>query len=178
MIVPRVSPNSTTSASWRWSSAAGRHVAVADAMRMSRATPASTTARCAIIRWALVARRQEFHASAGFGPWLVTADEIRSGQAVAPDPAERRGGPAYPDQRSHFRYPDDHCLFFVFMPLVPGDTISTGTPGRGRLRAQSTLCSSSRAMWSRSSLGHRHVPQYGHRRIWLSAPLQPALAAR
>ncbi len=73
---------------------------------------------------------KNFIATGGFGPWLVTADEI-------PDPSKltvigRLNGKEM--QRSGtdlliFDIPELIAYITTFTELVPGDVLSTGTPG-------------------------------------------------
>jgi 2-keto-4-pentenoate hydratase/2-oxohepta-3-ene-1,7-dioic acid hydratase in catechol pathway len=72
---------------------------------------------------------KNFPRTSGFGPWLVTADEI-------PDPGnlevETRinGKVVQRDSTSGFIFSVSRLISFVstFTPLAPGDIISTGTP--------------------------------------------------
>jgi 2-keto-4-pentenoate hydratase/2-oxohepta-3-ene-1,7-dioic acid hydratase in catechol pathway len=72
---------------------------------------------------------KNFPRTSGFGPWLVTADEI-------PDPGDLRvetrvnGTVMQSDSTSGFIFSVPRLIAYVsaFTPLAPGDIISTGTP--------------------------------------------------
>ncbi len=72
---------------------------------------------------------KNFLATGGFGPWLVTTDEI-------PDPTQltlstRLNGPQVQKTRTDdliFDLPTIVSYISGFTPLVPGDVIATGTP--------------------------------------------------
>jgi 2-keto-4-pentenoate hydratase/2-oxohepta-3-ene-1,7-dioic acid hydratase in catechol pathway len=76
-----------------------------------------------------VAAGKNFHATGGFGPWIVTADEI-------PDPAKlvlttRVNGTEMQHESIAdmiFDVPAIIAYVSTFTPLLPGDVISTGTP--------------------------------------------------
>ena len=73
---------------------------------------------------------KNFPGTGGFGPWLVTADEIA-------DPAgltvtTRLNGEVVQSQpTADMIFPIDRIIAYVsaFTPLSPGDVIATGTPG-------------------------------------------------
>jgi 2-keto-4-pentenoate hydratase/2-oxohepta-3-ene-1,7-dioic acid hydratase in catechol pathway len=72
---------------------------------------------------------KNFHATGGFGPWLVTYDEI-------PDPAGLQlrtrinGAEVQHGNTKDLIFDVPELISYVsgFTPLVPGDVISTGTP--------------------------------------------------
>lgn len=79
---------------------------------------------------------KNFHATAGFGPWLVTADDV-------PDPGNLairtllNGTEVQHGNTSDLIFDIPTIISYVsgFTPLAPGDVISTGTPeGVGFLR--------------------------------------------
>jgi 2-keto-4-pentenoate hydratase/2-oxohepta-3-ene-1,7-dioic acid hydratase in catechol pathway len=76
-----------------------------------------------------IAAGKNFYATGGFGPWIVTADEI-------PDPTRLRLETRLNGQRVQHTGIDD-LIFDIptlisycsqWTPLLPGDVISTGTP--------------------------------------------------
>jgi 2-keto-4-pentenoate hydratase/2-oxohepta-3-ene-1,7-dioic acid hydratase in catechol pathway len=76
-----------------------------------------------------VSAGKNFPRTSGFGPWLVTADEI-------PDPGDLtvetrlNGRVVQRDSTAGFIFSVPRLIAFVstFTPLAPGDVISTGTP--------------------------------------------------
>jgi 2-keto-4-pentenoate hydratase/2-oxohepta-3-ene-1,7-dioic acid hydratase in catechol pathway len=79
---------------------------------------------------------KNFHATAGFGPWLVTADDV-------PDPGKLalrtllNGTEVQHGNTSDLIFDIPTIISYIsgFTPLAPGDVISTGTPeGVGFLR--------------------------------------------
>ena len=73
---------------------------------------------------------KNFWRTGGFGPWLVTADEIQPGQTMTL--STRLNGQelqrATTDMMIH-SIPRQIEYISTFMPLEPGDVIVTGTPG-------------------------------------------------
>ncbi len=73
---------------------------------------------------------KNYFKTGGFGPWLVTADEIKPGQRLTV--STRLNGVEL--QRSHtdlmiHSIPKLIAYISSFTPLLPGDVIVTGTPG-------------------------------------------------
>jgi 2-keto-4-pentenoate hydratase/2-oxohepta-3-ene-1,7-dioic acid hydratase in catechol pathway len=79
---------------------------------------------------------KNFHATAGFGPWLVTADDIPDPGSL--DLSTRLNGVEVQHGNTRdliFDIPTIIAYVSGFTPLAPGDVISTGTPeGVGFLR--------------------------------------------
>ncbi len=73
---------------------------------------------------------KNFWKTGGFGPWMVTADEIKPGQCMTL--ITRLNGKemqrATTDMMIH-SIPRQIAYISTFMPLSPGDVIVTGTPG-------------------------------------------------
>ncbi|VTU22938.1 Ureidoglycolate lyase [Variovorax sp. PBS-H4] len=79
---------------------------------------------------------KNFHASGGWGPWLVTVDEVPdvNGLEVV---SRLNGREMQRDSVAHLIYSIAQIVAYVseFTPLAPGDLIATGTPaGVGSLR--------------------------------------------
>ena len=73
---------------------------------------------------------KNYYKTGGFGPWLVTADEIKPGQRLTV--STRLNGVEL--QHSHtdlmiHSIPKLIAYISTFTPLLPGDVIVTGTPG-------------------------------------------------
>ncbi len=79
---------------------------------------------------------KNFHASGGWGPWLVTTDEVPD--ATRLEVVSRLNGREMQrDRVAHLIYSVARIIAYVseFTPLAPGDVIATGTPaGVGFLR--------------------------------------------
>ena len=73
---------------------------------------------------------KNFYRTGGFGPWMVTADEIAPGQVMSL--VTRLNGQemqrATTDMMIH-GIPRQIAYISSFVPLLPGDVIVTGTPG-------------------------------------------------
>ena len=73
---------------------------------------------------------KNFYRTGGFGPWMVTADEIAPGQVMSL--VTRLNGQemqrATTDMMIH-SIPRQIAYISSFVPLLPGDVIVTGTPG-------------------------------------------------
>jgi 2-keto-4-pentenoate hydratase/2-oxohepta-3-ene-1,7-dioic acid hydratase in catechol pathway len=73
---------------------------------------------------------KNFYHTGGFGPWMVTADEIAPGQVMSL--VTRLNGQemqrATTDMMIH-GIPRQIAYISSFVPLLPGDVIVTGTPG-------------------------------------------------
>lgn len=115
----------------------GRHIAVAEAMDHvgGYACFNDGSVRDYQFKHSMPAGKN-FHASAGFGPWLVTADEI-------PEPGKLslrthlNGVEVQHGNTSDMIFDIPTIIAYVsdFTPLAAGDVISTGTPeGAGFLR--------------------------------------------
>jgi 2-keto-4-pentenoate hydratase/2-oxohepta-3-ene-1,7-dioic acid hydratase in catechol pathway len=72
---------------------------------------------------------KNFPRTSGFGPWLVTTDEIRD-PAVLDVRTRVNGTVVQDDSTSGFIFSIPRLISYVstFTPLAPGDIISTGTP--------------------------------------------------
>lgn len=76
-----------------------------------------------------VTQGKNFDSSGAIGPWIVTADEIKSFDDLSLETrvnAELRQS----DTTANLIFPFDHLIAYVssFMTLEPGDILSTGTP--------------------------------------------------
>ena len=73
---------------------------------------------------------KNFWRTGGFGPWMVTPDEIKPGQTLTL--STRLNGEVLPhattDMMRH-SIPRQIAYISTFIPLEPGDVIVTGTPG-------------------------------------------------
>ena len=73
---------------------------------------------------------KNFWRTGGFGPWMVTADEIKPGQTLTL--STRLNGVelqrATTDMMIH-SIPRQIAYISTFIPLEPGDVIVSGTPG-------------------------------------------------
>jgi 2-keto-4-pentenoate hydratase/2-oxohepta-3-ene-1,7-dioic acid hydratase in catechol pathway len=108
----------------------GRHIAKADALRHVFGYTCFNDGSVRDIQFKhSIAAGKNFHATGGFGPWIVTADEI-------PDPTRLRLVTRL-NGREVQRTGIDDLIFDIptliaycsqWTPLVPGDVISTGTP--------------------------------------------------
>lgn len=108
----------------------GRHIAAQDALShiAGYACFNDASVRDFQFKHSLTAGKN-FHATGGFGPWLVTADEI-------PDPAQlmlhtRLNGQQVQHTKVDdliFDIPTLIAYISAFTPLVAGDVIATGTP--------------------------------------------------
>ncbi len=78
---------------------------------------------------AQVTAGKNFHASGGWGPWIVTADEIDDVQALEVV-GRLNGREMQRDSIAHLIHSIDKLVAYVseFTPLAPGDVIATGTP--------------------------------------------------
>ncbi len=79
---------------------------------------------------------KNFHASGGWGPWLVTTDEVPDVTRLEVV-GRLNGREMQRDSVSHLIYSVAKIIAYVseFTPLLPGDVIATGTPaGVGFLR--------------------------------------------
>ncbi|MCW0234677.1 MAG: fumarylacetoacetate hydrolase family protein [Ferrovibrio sp.] len=73
---------------------------------------------------------KNFNATGGFGPWMVTADEIPDAQALAIQ--SRLNGQVMQSSNTElmtFNIRKIIKYVTTFTPLQPGDVIATGTPG-------------------------------------------------
>ena len=73
---------------------------------------------------------KNFPATAGFGPWLVTPDEV--GDLSNVRVTTRLNGEVVQDQPiGDMIFPIAKIVAYIsaFTPLAPGDVIATGTPG-------------------------------------------------
>jgi 2-keto-4-pentenoate hydratase/2-oxohepta-3-ene-1,7-dioic acid hydratase in catechol pathway len=76
-----------------------------------------------------IASGKNFEATGGFGPWMVTADEIEPGRALRL--ATRLNGETVQDSHTGhmiFSIPRLIAYASTIFTLVPGDVIATGTP--------------------------------------------------
>ena len=73
---------------------------------------------------------KNFHATGGFGPWMVTADEIADGEVLTLE--TRLNGQVMQHATTDmliFSIPEQIRYISSFTTLEPGDVIVTGTPG-------------------------------------------------
>jgi 2-keto-4-pentenoate hydratase/2-oxohepta-3-ene-1,7-dioic acid hydratase in catechol pathway len=76
-----------------------------------------------------VSAGKNFPRTSGFGPWLVTADEISDPAALKVE-TRVNGKVMQSDSTAGFIFSIPRLISFIstFTPLAPGDIISTGTP--------------------------------------------------
>lgn len=76
-----------------------------------------------------VTQGKNFDRSGSIGPWIVTADEIESFDAIELE-TRVNGEVRQSDSTANLIFPFDHLIGYIssFMTLEPGDIISTGTP--------------------------------------------------
>lgn len=76
-----------------------------------------------------VTQGKNFDRSGAIGPWIVTADEIGSFEALELE-TRVNGEARQKDSTANLIFPFDYLIAYVssFMTLEPGDIISTGTP--------------------------------------------------
>lgn len=72
---------------------------------------------------------KNFHRTGGFGPWIVSADEIPDPQALAIE-TRLNGEVVQQSHTSRMTYPVRELISYLsqITPLLPGDVIATGTP--------------------------------------------------
>ena len=73
---------------------------------------------------------KNFHATGGFGPWMVTADEFTPGEILTLE--TRLNGQVMQHATTDmliFSIPEQIAYISTFTTLEPGDVIVTGTPG-------------------------------------------------
>lgn len=76
-----------------------------------------------------VTQGKNFDSSGSIGPWIVTADEIGSFDALKLE-TRVNGEVRQSDSTANLIFPFEHLIGYIssFMTLEPGDIISTGTP--------------------------------------------------
>ena len=96
---------------------------------MLLAIAATWMARC-VTGSTLGYRWENWPATGGFGPWLVTADEIRDPQNLNIT-TRLNGQTVQQDNTSSMVYTIAELIAYIsmFSVLSPGDVILTGTPG-------------------------------------------------
>lgn len=72
---------------------------------------------------------KNFYRTGGFGPWIVSADEIPDPQALAIE-TRLNGEVVQQSHTSRMTYPVHELVSYLsrITPLLPGDVIATGTP--------------------------------------------------
>ncbi len=115
----------------------GRHIAAADALDHVAGYSCFNDGSLRDYQKHSVTAGKNFHASAGFGPWLVTADEVADPAAL--EVTTRLNGAVVqqaPTAAMLYSIPQILAYISGFTPLAPGDVIATGTPdGVGALRS-------------------------------------------
>jgi 2-keto-4-pentenoate hydratase/2-oxohepta-3-ene-1,7-dioic acid hydratase in catechol pathway len=76
-----------------------------------------------------ITQGKNFAASGSFGPWLITRDEIRDRENLHLTTSVN-GELRQDDTTANLLFSFDYLVSYLstFMPLNPGDVISTGTP--------------------------------------------------
>ena len=110
----------------------GRRISQKGRWSISPATAATTTARCATgsATPSVDRRARTSRSTGGFGPWMVTADEIPAdAQDDAVTPPQRRAHAARHHRADDLQDPEDHRVLLDLDHAAAGDVIVTGTPG-------------------------------------------------
>jgi 2-keto-4-pentenoate hydratase/2-oxohepta-3-ene-1,7-dioic acid hydratase in catechol pathway len=76
-----------------------------------------------------IASGKNFESTGGFGPWMVTADEIEPGRALKLE-TRLNGETVQSSHTGHMIFPIPRLIAYAstIFTLVPGDVIITGTP--------------------------------------------------
>ncbi|HYF57496.1 MAG TPA: fumarylacetoacetate hydrolase family protein [Burkholderiaceae bacterium] len=76
-----------------------------------------------------IASGKNFESTGGFGPWMVTADEIEPGRALKLE-TRLNGETVQSSHTGHMIFPTPKLIAYAstIFTLVPGDVIVTGTP--------------------------------------------------
>ena len=76
-----------------------------------------------------IASGKNFESTGGFGPWMVTADEIAPGRALKLQ-TRLNGETVQSSHTGHMIFPTSRLIAYAstIFTLVPGDVIVTGTP--------------------------------------------------
>jgi 2-keto-4-pentenoate hydratase/2-oxohepta-3-ene-1,7-dioic acid hydratase in catechol pathway len=76
-----------------------------------------------------IASGKNFESTGGFGPWMVTADEIEPGRALKLQ-TRLNGETVQSSHTGHMIFPTQRLIAYAstIFTLVPGDVIVTGTP--------------------------------------------------
>jgi 2-keto-4-pentenoate hydratase/2-oxohepta-3-ene-1,7-dioic acid hydratase in catechol pathway len=76
-----------------------------------------------------IASGKNFESTGGFGPWMVTADEIEPGRALKLE-TRLNGEVVQSSHTGHMIFPTPKLIAYAstIFTLVPGDVIVTGTP--------------------------------------------------
>ena len=145
----------------------GRHIAKADALSHIFGYTCFNDGSIRDIQFKhSIAAGKNFHATGGFGPWIVTADEIPDPTRLhLVDAAQRQGGPAHRDRRSDLRHPDPDLVLLGLDAARRGRRDLYRHPRRGRLRPQAALVDEAgRCRRGRNRRRHRRLAQPDHRR--------------
>src|SRR5581483_8710985 len=73
---------------------------------------------------------KNFDRTGGFGPWMVTADELPAGAKGLRIQSRLNGQVMQSDNTSNMMFPVAECIAYITqgMTLEPGDIVFTGTP--------------------------------------------------
>jgi 2-keto-4-pentenoate hydratase/2-oxohepta-3-ene-1,7-dioic acid hydratase in catechol pathway len=133
---PIINPRVSNSLDWEGELAviigkAGRNIAEADAF--DHVAGYSCYNDASVREWQFHAKQiasgKNFESTGGFGPWMVTADEIKPNQELKIE-VRLNGKVEQSSHTGHMIFPIARLIAYAsaIFTLVPGDVIATGTP--------------------------------------------------
>jgi len=133
---PIINPKVSNSLDWEGELAviigkAGRNIAEADAF--DHVAGYSCYNDASVREWQFHAKQiasgKNFESTGGFGPWMVTADEIKPNQELKIE-VRLNGKVEQSSHTGHMIFPIARLIAYAsaIFTLVPGDVIATGTP--------------------------------------------------